>query len=155
MSVNWSALSRDIFLVSREIFLVSREIRFVSRGISSVSTILSDFRANSETSSHEIKPLLSSFARAQNFLARAGKLFRAAQNFFARPVKVSRAKSCVSTITFRSVLAVCVLNTILFGIRYCSLSASSLEQMTLCFAEILSSHFNRVSSYQLSFVFAS
>ena len=33
-----------------------------------------------------------------------------------------------------------------FGIRYRSLSASSLGQTTLCFAESLSSHFYRVSS---------
>ena len=78
-------------LVSREIILVSREIIFVSREIILVSTILSESRAGCETSSREIKTLVSNFARAWNSLARpkiclARRLTssRGLERFFAR-----------------------------------------------------------------------
>ena len=86
-----------------------------------------------------------------NFLARPEKLSRAELNFFAQPVKVPRAKLCVSPITFQFVLIVCVPNVVSAWVHYCSLSASSLGQATLCFAESLSSHFNQVLSHQPSF----
>ena len=119
LSVNWSALSREIFLVSREIIPVSRETIHVSREIVSVAREIFLISrevifclARNHSSSREIKTLLQSFARAQNVLARAWKQFRAASNFFARPGKVPRAKLCVSTVSFWSVLAVCVPNAV-------------------------------------------
>ena len=60
----WSALSREIIPVSREIIHVSREIVSVAREIFLISREVIFCLARNHSSSHEIKPLLRSFARA-------------------------------------------------------------------------------------------
>ena len=140
-------LARNHFCLARNYFCFAQNC-FRQYDLVRISRDLQNSFARNHISGVEFRASSKHSRASWKTISRGLELLRAACKSFSREILRQHYH-------FWSILAVCIPNAVLFGIRYCSLSANSLEQTTLCFAEILSSHFNRVSSYQLSFVFAS